>query len=361
MILPLHDEVRAAIVRALHGLYGLSGGDVPAIALNDTPNRQLGDLATPVAFELARRLRKAPRVIAQEVAGALGVSDAITRIDATPAGYINLFLNRPAFLHKRLLGLAPRVSDARKTIVEHTAINPNKAAHIGHLRNAALGDTLVRALRFRGNPVEVQNYIDNTGVQVADVVVGFQQLEHRTLDQVRALADADRFDYYCWDLYARVTEWYEADKDRLKFRARALHEIEHNEGDTATIGHLLADRIVRCHLRTMGRLNIDYDLLTWESDILHLKFWAQAFELLKQTGAVFYQDTGRLAGCWVMPIDGEAAPAASSGGTSELPNHPTTEPRNPGTSPSADVTEEAEDDERLKVIVRSNGTVTYVG
>ncbi len=187
-----------------------------------------------------------------------------------------------------------------KTIVEHTAINPNKAAHIGHVRNSALGDTLVRVLRFRGTPVEVQNYIDDTGVQVADVVVGFRELEQRDLAAVRALAESTRFDYYCWDLYARVTEWYGADKERLDVRGAALHDIEHGVSPTADIAQFVAERIVRCHLRTMGRLNIDYNLLTWEGDILRLQFWARAFEVLKETGAVYLQTEGRLAGCWVM-------------------------------------------------------------
>lgn len=353
MMLPLHDELRAAIGGALERLYGLGPDRAPALVLDLTPNRQLGDLATPVAFELARRLKKAPRLIAQDIAAALASSQIAGRVEATPAGYINVFLDRPAFLRARLAGVPPRRSSEPKTIVEHTAINPNKAAHIGHIRNAALGDTLVRVLRFRGNHVEVQNYIDNTGVQVADVVVGFQQLEHKTLDDVRALTERDRFDYYCWDLYARVTEWYEEDKERLRLRAAALHDIEHDVGDTAALGHLLADRIVRCHLRTMGRLNIDYDLLTWEGDILHLQFWAQAFELLKETRAMFYQDQGRLAGCWVMPIEDEATPADDADTTSE----------SVGTEAGApdEDTEDTEDTDRLKVIVRSNGTVTYVG
>ena len=184
-----------------------------------------------------------------------------------------------------------------KTVVEHTAINPNKAAHVGHLRNATLGDTLVRVLRFRGVPVEVQNYIDDTGVQVADVVVGFQHLEHRDLDAVRRIADTERFDYYCWDLYARVTEWYDGDKARLEVRGQTLHDIEHGGTENAELAAFIADRIVRCHLSTMARMNVDYDLLTWEGDILRLKFWAQAFEVLKQKGAVYLRQDGRLAGC----------------------------------------------------------------
>ena len=224
-----------------------------------------------------------------------------------------------------------------KTIVEHTAINPNKAAHIGHLRNSALGDTLVRVLRFRGNPVEVQNYIDDTGVQVADVVVGFRHLEGMDLAAVKQIATTTRFDYHCWDLYARVTEWYGKDADRLKQRADTLHDIEHGTEPAAGIAAFIADHIVRCHLKTMARLNIDYQLLTWEGDILRLKFWARAFDVLKQTGAVFLQTEGRLAGCWVMTIDDEPTAGAD-----------------------AESDEEGVED-REKVIVRSNGTVTYVG
>jgi arginyl-tRNA synthetase len=340
MILPVHDRVRERIRAALQTQYGLSADDCASIVIDYPPTRELGDLALPLAFELARRLRKAPKVIAQEIAGALGDVPGVARVEAVN-GYLNLFLDRREFLLARLANaVAPAESPAAvKTIVEHTAINPNKAAHIGHLRNSALGDTLVRALRFRGVPVEVQNYIDDTGVQVADVVVGFRQLEQKDLAAVRAIADGTRFDFYCWDLYARVADWYEADKTRLQFRLDTLHDIEHGGNETAEMAAFIADRIVRCHLLTMARMNVDYDLLAWEGDILRLHFWARAFEVLKEKGAVFHQDQGRLAGCWVMTIEDDAAPPAE------------------GSEPVA-----AEDDEtREKVIVRSNGTVTYVG
>jgi arginyl-tRNA synthetase len=330
MILPVHDRVRAHVTRLLVQLYALDPAEGPVVVLDYPPNRELGDLATPVAFELARRLRKAPRAIAQEIAGAFGTLEGVTRVAAAPNGYLNFFLERRDFLLERLGAPAAATPVATKAIVEHTAINPNKAAHIGHLRNSALGDTLVRVLRFRGIPVEVQNYIDDTGVQVADVVVGFRVLEGMTLDQIRAVADQTRFDFYCWDLYARVTEWYEQDKERLQHRARTLHDIEHGGNDAAVIGAFIADRIVRCHLKTMARMNVDYDLLTWEGDILRLKFWAHAFEVLKASGAVYLQTEGRLAGCWVMAIEEDG-----------------------------DSDEEGEG--REKVIVRSNGVVTYVG
>ena len=337
MILPLHEQLRARVREVLAQLHGITEPEL-VIPIEYPPTRTLGDLGTPVAFDLARRLRKAPRVIAQELAAALGPVPGIARVEAAPNGYLNVFLDRPAFLLSRL-GLAgtlpapPARSD--KTIVEHTAINPNKAAHIGHLRNSALGDTLVRVLTFRGHPVEVQNYIDDTGVQVADVVVGFRELEKLTLDDARRIAASTRFDHYCWDLYARVTEWYDGDKERLKVRAATLHDIEHGIDPTASLGAFIAETVVRAHLKTMARLNIDYQLLTWEGDILRLQFWARAFEVLKSTGAVFLQSEGRHAGCWVMRIDDpDAAPVEA---------------------------DEEDPEAREKVIVRSNGTVVYVG
>src|SRR6185369_11200792 len=351
MILPVQEELRAHLARLLTALYSLDESSRPTIVLEYPPNRELGDLGTPVAFELARRLRKAPRAIAQEIAEAFGSLGGVRRVAAAPNGYLNFFLERADFLIDRLTPgrLARPRGTAAKAIVEHTAINPNKAAHIGHLRNAALGDTLVRVLRFRGVPVEVQNYIDDTGVQVADVVVGFRHLAGKTLDEIRQIADTTRFDYYCWDLYARVTEWYDEDKERLKIRANTLHDIEHGGNENAEIAGFIADRIVRCHLRTMARMNVDYDLLTWEGDILRLKFWAQAFEVLKGKHAVHLRTEGKLAGCWVMPIqeDLESTPKGPTSNSQPLP------------TPNAQPEEDAE--EREKVIVRSNGVVTYVG
>ena len=251
MILPVHDRFRARLAAVLQSLYQLPPDALPQLPIEYPPKRELGDLATPAAFELARRLRKAPRAIAQEIAAAFGSVDGIARVEAAPNGYLNVYLDRVAFAREQFVhqddgrstidDRRSTIDDRRsKTIVEHTAINPNKAAHIGHLRNSALGDTLVRVQRFRGVPVEVQNYIDDTGVQVADVVVGFQELERKGLDDIQRIAETTRFDYYCWDLYARVTLWYDEDKERLKIRAAALHDIEH--GGTEVVAHRAVHR-----------------------------------------------------------------------------------------------------------------------
>jgi arginyl-tRNA synthetase len=339
MILAVQRHVHDAIAAAIRRQYGVE--EIPDFAVEVPPNRALGDLAVTVAFQLARSLRKAPRVIAQELAQAVGEIPGVARIVPAPNGYLNLYLDRYAFFLPRVRQQVPAETvAAEKTIVEHTAINPNKAAHIGHLRNAALGDTMARVLRFRGLQVEVQNYIDDLGVQVADILVGFMELEHRSLAEVREIADTTRFDYYCWELYSRVTEWYGEDAAHLQVRARALHDLERGGNDAAAMASLIVERIVRAHLATMARLNIGYDLLTYEGDIIRLQFWARAFEILKAQGAVFLQTEGKLAGCWVMKIEEDTAPAPADGGT----------------EPEVD-----EEDTREKVIVRSNGVVTYIG
>ena len=347
MILSVHNLLRSHVTATIIKVYDLKPSAVPAIAIQNPPTRQMGDLAITVSFELARVLHKAPKIIAQEIISALDSIDGIATVEAAPNGYLNFFLDRPRFLSTQLTEtekqLLPHQSQKIKTIVEHTSINPNKAAHIGHLRNSVLGDTLGRLLRFQGCTVEIQNYIDDTGVQVADMVVGFQILESKDTEAVQALATSSDFDYLCWDLYTKVTEWYDADSKRLETRTATLRAIEAGNNDTATIAHIVANRIVQCHLRTMERLNINYDLLAWEGDILRLKFWEQAFTILKESGAVFLQDSGKLAGCWVMRID----PRSEEG--TNIDEKPSNK-------------DKASDDEhREKVIVRSNGLVTYVG
>lgn len=319
-----------------------------AVVVEQPRQPQFGEIALPLAFQLARELKKSPKQIAAELATKLeGALPSVSSLEVAGNGFLNLRLDRGAYAQALLAGEQHGTSStgkAGKVIVEHTNINPNKAAHIGHLRNAVLGDTFVRMLRATGEFVEVQNYIDNTGVQVADVVVGFHYLEKKSLEDVRQMLQdsTQRFDYLCWDLYARTSANYQSNPESLAWRAETLHAIEAGEGEVAELGHLVADAIVRCHLATMYRLGIVYDVLPRESEILHLKFWAKAFDLLKERKAIYFENKGKNAGCWVMP-----ASAFRVNGT-EQPE--------PELDENGD--EAAEDS---KVIVRSNGTVTYVG
>jgi arginyl-tRNA synthetase len=327
--------------------------ELPRLVVDQPPSIGLGEYALPLSFELAKKLRKPPRKIAEEIAAALGQVPGFAGFEVAGAGYINARLNRVEaarlLLQELQLKSGPADEHAEKVLVEHTSINPNKAAHIGHLRNSILGDTFVRLLRATGKHVDVQNYIDNTGVQVADVVVGFLYLESKSQADVESLIahppNGTPFDYYCWDLYARVSQWYEADKERLKLRLQTLHDIEHGGNEPSAIGKLMSNAIIRRHLETMQRLGIEYDFLPQESEILHLHFWELAFEQLKQKGVLYFEAEGKNKGCWVMKRAGSphTAKQQSAGEGHDAPEM--------ASGP----------DEDAKVIVRSNGTVTYVG
>ncbi|MGC2695676.1 MAG: arginine--tRNA ligase [Candidatus Angelobacter sp.] len=331
--------------------------ELPRIVVDQPPSVGLGEYALPLSFELAKKLRKPPRKIAEEIVAGMGQVPGFEKFEVAGAGYINARLNREEAA--RLL-LRPKSegqqgsATGKKILVEHTSINPNKAAHIGHLRNAILGDTFVRLLQSAGAHVDVQNYIDNTGVQVADVVVGFLYLEKKGKSGIEKLIstppNGKPFDYYCWDLYARVSQWYEESKENLKLRLQTLHDIERGGNEPAEIAGLISHAVIQRHLETMQRLSIEYDFLPQESEILHLHFWESAFEQLKQKGVLYFETEGKNKGCWVMKrasgsqtakrqsaAEGNDAPEAKGGQNKDGP------------------------DEDAKVIVRSNGTVTYVG
>jgi arginyl-tRNA synthetase len=316
------------------------GVTLPRVVIEQPPRVELGDFAIPM-FPFAKPLRSAPLKIAEAIRADIGDIAGIAEMTVTPPGYLNVKIDR-AWMAMALAEdrKEPGEIPAGKILVEHTSINPNKAAHIGHLRNAVLGDTFVRLLRYAGREVDVQNYIDNTGVQVADVVVGFTHLDKKSPTQLEALTRQPRFDYYCWDLYARVSQWYEANPQNKQARPQTLHAIEDAASETAAMAEAISIAVLRRHLETMDRLDIQYDFLPRESEILHLHFWDAAFQKLKDTGVLTFESEGKNKGCWVM--------------------------RRAGTTKAGSAAEETEEQDKIseedqKVIVRSNGTVGYVG
>jgi len=319
----VEKQIFSRVVSFVGGRWELS---VPTM-LEAPKQSSFGELAIPVAFHLARQLKRAPVSIAREIVENIGPLEGVSALEVAGNGYINVRLDRGAYGAGILEGTSEaREAVAGKIIVEHTNINPNKAAHIGHLRNAVLGDTFVRMLRASGRTVEVQNYIDNTGVQVADVVAGFHFLRKMSYADVVDLIGRTRFDYYCWDLYAEVS----AHPELKEWRQHTLHAIEHREAELVHLASKVSEVIVGYHLNTMARLGVRYDLLPRESDVVWLKFWETAFEQLKERKAIYFETEGKNKGCWVMPA-------------------------------SAFKEQTGEDTEDSKVIVRSNNTVTYVG
>jgi arginyl-tRNA synthetase len=319
-MIKLKARLREELLARIKDKYPLPESD---IEVNYTPQQSLGDLSFTFPFKLAKQLKVSPRQIAADVLAHLQDLEGLDKVEVAGTGYINLFLNRESFFRAELEALAspPLAPEERKITIEHTNINPNKAAHIGHLRNACLGDTLARCLRYRTENVEVQNYIDDTGVQVVDVVFGFTDLEKKGLRDLDKIAG--KFDNYCWDLYARTSSYLEAHPEAQARRAEILKKVERGEDPEAALAFAVSRRILRAHLKTMSRIDVSYDVLPCESSILGLRFWEKAFALLKEKKAIYLSAEEANAGCWVMRLEDEA--------------------------------------EREKVIVRSDGTVTYVG
>jgi arginyl-tRNA synthetase len=318
------------------------GVPLSGVVVEQPPKVELGDFAIPI-FPFAKPLRSAPLKVAEAIKAEIGAIEGIAEMQAAPPGYLNVKIDRGWMAAALAADQKPPVAiPAGKILVEHSSINPNKAAHIGHLRNAILGDTFVRLLRFAGREVDIQNYIDNTGVQVADVVVGFTQIEKKSRAEIETLTKKPRFDYYCWDLYARVSQWYAEDKQNLQVRLQTLHAIEDGSTETAAVAELISVAVLRRHLETMDRLDIEYDFLPRESEILHLHFWDAAFTKLKEAGVLTFESEGKNKGCWVMRRAGTAKPDSTTEDTGETEGDQISE-------------------EDQKVIVRSNGTVGYVG
>lgn len=348
----LQEQLQRRVSTVLKERYDIELASFP---VELPPKIEMGEMALPLAFELAKRLRKAPKAIAAELQPLLAETPGVHAVEIAGAGYLNIKLDRAATVRRVAADEHARVGGAGFRLLEHTSINPNKAAHVGHLRNAVLGDTFARMLhRGEGADAEwkpgydlgVQNYIDNTGVQVADIVVAVRQLKGMTLDQVRAwltelLETNERLDYLCWDLYAQVSQWYDADPAqaaaRKQIRRDTLHEIEAGNNGAAEIADLIATGVLRRHLQTMERLGIEYDFLPRESEILQLHFWEAARKLMVEKGVLYKETAGKNAGCWVMRRTANVPPGAP-----------------PLLAPE-------EVDEDAKIIIRSNGTVTYVG
>ena len=335
----LEQRLAHSIVEFLQRRY--PGAALPKVVIEQPPKVELGDFAIPL-FPFAKPLRTAPFKLAEAIRTEIGAIEGIAEMQVAAPGYLNVKIDRTWMAAASTADRKPPVDiPAGKILVEHTSINPNKAAHIGHLRNAILGDTFVRLLRYAGRAVDVQNYIDNTGVQVADVVVGFTHIDQKSRSEIEALTKLPRFDYYCWELYARVSQWYEQDKANLQARRDTLHAIEDPASETAAVAELISTAVLHRHLETMDRLDIEYDFLPRESEILHLHFWDAAFTKLKEAGVLTFETEGKNNGCWVMR---RAGTSSATGETEETE----------GSSEQI-----SEDDQ--KVIVRSNGTVGYVG
>ncbi|WP_040949752.1 arginine--tRNA ligase [Gorillibacterium massiliense] len=301
---------------------GINHGDDIKVYLEQPAHIEHGDYSTNVAMQLAKALRKPPFQIATMLKTKLeqdgNIENMMSRIEVAHPGFINMYIDWSQWALKEFTLPSNR---GEKAVVEHTSINPNKSAHIGHLRNSCIGDAIVRLLKRSGYNVEVHNYIDDLGNQLADTVVGLLNTSHKK--------DHLRFGDFCWDIYSRVNKEYESNPQLIEQRTKVLHSLEEGNENLSWVGLLVAERIVREHLEEMNEFGIHYDLLVWESNIVREGFWASAFNLLKETTQFYRETSGKLEGCWVLK------------------------------QASTEVDDNESEHSIDKVLVRSNGILTY--
>jgi arginyl-tRNA synthetase len=321
---------------------------IEQVPFNIPPKKDLGDFSSAICLSLAKERRQAPMEMAKQAAEKLKSNPPsyIREVTVSPPGYLNFKVDWPDLAEDLIPQILDRgdlfgKSDAvqkEKVFIEHTSVNPNKAMHIGHLRNAVLGDTVARVFKWLGFPTEICNYIDDTGLQVVDVVTALLYLDppfftrgSSDLKTIWAKVSKDQpFDYFCWDLYTRFQNEVEGNPSLQKKREEVLHQIEGGSHPVAVFAKDLAEKIVHAHLATVAQLSIFYDLLNWESDIIGRGFWGATFELLKEKGAIRLETEGPNEGCWVVPFGGLVE---TEEGVKSLD----------------------------KILVRSNGSVTYTG
>ena len=284
-----------------------------------------GDVSSNIAFLLAKELQKSPKDITQMLSEKYSqcTSILVLKTEAHPSGYLNFFADWTK-LSKLILSESyldtfgdVDIGNNSNIIVEHTSVNPNKALHIGHIRNIVVGDTVSRILSKANYKVNVLNYIDDSGLQVADIIVGFK---HFGFDEEPP--NGKKFDHYCGDdVYVKTTQKYELDSSLEEIRKNTLKELEDGNSETAAFGDLITRKVLAGQLQTCWNLNVSYDCLNFESQIIRSGLWSKIFEKLKEMGLIEFENEGKNAQCWVIRGDGK---------------------------------------EEDKVIVRSNGTATYI-
>ncbi|MGI0062254.1 MAG: arginine--tRNA ligase, partial [Nitrosotalea sp.] len=277
-----------------------------------------------VGFLLAKVLKKRPSDVSQSLAEEYkkNLGEYVSEVSVHASGYLNFVANYsllvPQVIHSSLRANYGSIDLGKnsKMVIEHTSVNPNKALHVGHVRNIIIGDTVARILHKASYDVSVLNYVDDSGLQVADIIVGFKYGGYSDKPP-----EDQKFDHYCGDVvYVKTTERYETDKALLELRSHVLQELEEGTSEIAKFGDEITRRVLEEQLKTCWRLGVTYDCLNFESQIVHSKLWQVAFEKMKSMGITTLEQEGKNAGCWVIKA-------------------------------------ESEED---KVLVRSNGTATYI-
>ncbi|MEM3555202.1 MAG: arginine--tRNA ligase [Candidatus Micrarchaeia archaeon] len=290
------------------------------------PKEQFGDLASAVCFELAKREKKAPRAIAEKIKDSIRKSELVERVEVAGAGYLNFYFNYEKFAKLTVEAVEKNkkygevdFGKGRKALVEFPSVNPNKPWHIGHLRNALLGDSVARILEFAGYKVERENYIDDLGLQVAQSVWGYMKLNNKVEGKV---------DHWLGKQYVEVAKRSGEEEVEREVR-EIMKKLEEGGNEISKLGRELAERCVKAQYETAFKLNVYQDVLIWESDIVRTRILEDAIEMLVKKGAAVRESEGENAGCIVAKLEG--------------------------------MREFVDMENPDKILIRSDGTATYTG
>jgi arginyl-tRNA synthetase len=316
----LIDEIENNLKKILDQL------SVPDIAFLVEPAKPgFGDVSSNISFLLAKKLKKNPKEIGDMLSEHYMQSKhtLVSKVESHPSGYLNFSANwerlSQLILSESNLETFGSVNLGKNStiIVEHTSVNPNKALHIGHIRNIVIGDTLARILEKSNYKVNILNYVDDSGLQVADIIIGFQYFGF-----AQQPPEGKKFDHYCGDdIYVKTTEKYEIDPSLEEIRKETLRELEDGISETAKFADKITRQVLENQLETCWNLGVSYDCLNFESQIIRSGLWNKIFEKLKEMNLVEFENDGKNTGCWVI---------------------------------------RGENNDEDKVIVRSNGTATYI-
>ena len=268
-----------------------------------------GDITCNVSFLLSKQLKKSPQEISNEISKLYTFDNIpqIKNVESHPSGYLNFNIDYTQFSNLVIKSSLQEnygsldIGHNEKIVVEHTSVNPNKALHVGHIRNVILGDIVSKILRKGNFDVKVLNYVDDSGLQVADIIVGFTELGFS-----QEPPGNEKFDHYCGDtVYVKTTEKYETDKKLEEKRHEILKQIEDSSSDISKMAQTITRKVLNEQLKTVWNLGVFYDCLNFESQIIHSKLWEKIFEKLKSENQIKYEEAGDNAGCWVIPAEGE--------------------------------------------------------
>ena len=269
---------------------------------------RFGEVSCTSAFTLAKKLGASPLEIAKRLVSDIELDSEglLVKVEARPPGYINFKVNWlrysplvvEAVLEQREYYGRTHTGEGQNIFLEYTSVNPNKALHIGHARNVCIGDTLARLLKFAGYRVVTADYVDDSGNQMADLLLGFLHMGYP-----QDPPNGVKFDAYCGDnVYVEVNKRLASDPELQKKKDEIAKNIEEGSPELSRLNRMIAERVLADQLKTCWRLGASYDMINMETDVFRFELWDKVYGSLLKSGKLYMPKSGEQAGCWLIDL-----------------------------------------------------------